>query len=1206
MSKIEYCNCCLGYIEEVALDKVQYNESLYGFSRQVSFRVVNSWRCEPLIECGSQTAGASSTILTDTAADFFRRNVVPGDIILNSTDCGALWDVTGVTSKTVLCVRLNTSGGGSDDFATSDVYVIRRKNAERIFIPNLTKIRMTNRITCIEVFNGIVMEIDPEGGQQARHLCVLASGFDIQLRDATPTTSNSTPAIRSTVIGNIFDDKTCEFQLVFPLVAGDERSPGIEPSPNGNTVNCDFAKSQRNALAALLDLGGAEFWTRTGLINQRSPATIANTADNCQTELVLRAEGSLATRFETDCQFCVGKITLELNRNACFVGNIYLRIEPEEPTISGIDPTPSGYLVTPNAESNLINAGSITLVACGSSCQDFTFDGPIPLAPCTGYWLVLSYQEKNNNFVACTTGINWRIDTCDAVACPPTSDRSTAIFASNVWCATTTSSFNFTIHRFSEGVWFYDFSAGTFIDRTAAIEACDCSSMPLMADAASSCDESDRLYVGVAGPIRGLQFCYCTASSAEYGTWTAKYHGGHRAKLYGTVTTACASGTCLTLTDSTKNFSKIGICVGDILYNITDNSVGIITAVAPGKVRTTMTIKDLFTNELSPQCGVSKTFVIGDEYAVLGWEKIICGCGDATSATTLTDATKCFPVLGVRVGDLVVNETDNLVSFITSYTATTVVVGCGAMSWVACDSYAIYSRWRTLELRDLNNTFITPPATVLPVIMEWTIPADWEPLRFTSNIAVDLGPEAQDPGTCAGGCVACSCHQRYFLVLQNSSIPATEASVDLMSALPGAGFGVRVSNHTRSTVICNFACAASNSCCATKMVDNSRNFFGDANTVGIYVCDIIDNSTDGSSGTITAIDTINTACSSANCRITATLSGGSDNSFDTCDKYVLRRNQYPLEYFRLGSRPLGGATRYGMTFICGGKGSCQMISMYSSDVSKSSRTATNRVSVTGQTICCGCAATIVTNVTENRRGQREFKRTVQKSIVDLSVDTLCEATDRGEAEISKFVDAQERVQAIVYGWPTITKLVDRKAWRLQGVCSEAVMDGRQNNDFDATGGSASTLIDTDINFFKWGVKKGDIVTRETDCAQMIVTAISTTTNKNDTLCGTCFSGTWVSGNDYKIERRDMLQVGCLVRVRISDGVPTARKNIDECYLVTHICYTEPSQEFNVRLQRNFSSSATGDFRDPGELSSFVTDQVKRLGQLARLASGIGI
>jgi len=130
---------------------------------------------------------------------------------------------------------------------------------------------------------------------------------------------------------------------------------------------------------------------------------------------------------------------------------------------------------------------------------------------------------------------------------------------------------------------------------------------------------------------------------------------------------------------------------------------------------------------------------------------------------------------------------------------------------------------------------------------------------------------------------------------------------------------------------------------------------------------------------------------------------------------------------------------------------------------------------------------------------------------------------------------------------------------------------------------------------------------------MVVDFLSTTTNLNDTINGTsalacfcCCNTTWAAGNDFKIEKRDMLQVGCLVRVRISDNVPQDRQNINECYLVTQIEYTEPCQQFNVRLQRNFSSTAVGDYRDDGEVFNFFGDHMRRLGQLLRCATGLSL
>jgi hypothetical protein len=1244
MSKVEYCNCSRGYIEEISIDRLQFKESLYGFTRKVIFRVDNAWRCEPVLETGTFTPCCSSTTqLTDACADFIRKAVIPGDIVENLTDaCNktctpALWDVTGITSRTVLCVRLNTGAPcGDDDWDTDDGYVVRRRNAERVFRPNLTKVRVTNRCTCIVVFEGTVQDIDPEG-DQARYLCVTAEGFDIQLRDAIPVTDTCC-AMRSVIIKNIFDDTTCENQLMFPLVSGDERSPGIEHSPNSRETAPDFGSSQRGALNHLLDFASAEFWTRTDIVNQRAPACITHNTLDCPAVWIelssgtccSMAEGNLATRFETDCQFCVATIELLLRRVCCvcslFAGSIYVRIEPEElttVTVCGVNaPVPSGYLVSPWAESNLIN---LTQVVCSCTCplgafQLFTFDAPVSLAPCTGYWIVLSYQENNNNFATGSRAIEWSRDTAAAAAC----DLSTATFScsTELWSAVPQDSFNFIVNRFSEAVWFYDRSALTWECYTVCIEADDASSMGLMTNKASCGQSADRLYLGFAGPIRGLNFCYCTESCAEYGTWEARYFGGHHAKIYGTVTADDCGTCCHALIDSTKDFRRVGIKTGDIVMNISDNSVGIITAVGAdpcgNRCKSTLTVQDLFTNELSTICppGSSKDFQIGDEYAVLGWQKIARGIHTTCACCTVLTDNVCgtpatFAECGVRVGDLVVNVNKDLVSFITAYTCTTITVGCGTMDWEPCDQYEVFSRWRSINIREFSNTFIAPPATLNNVQMAWTIPSDWDTLRFTGNTAVDLGPE-----TTASG-LACACHQRYWMVLQNTSIPTTEAQIDLMTALPGAGFGIKVSNRTRPTVICACPCAVSNLASCTTLRDISRNFTGlccagVTCTVGVLIGDIIDNeSACPTSGVVTAITSSGAACSEANDQLVVCT------PFACGDNYRIRRDQYPVEYFRLGTRPWKGATRYGMMLRDGTATSCQMASIRDAKVSKSSRAASNRVKVTGKELVLNCMCVneyfIRTSVVEDKRAQREFKRTVQKSIVDLAVTSCQEATDRGEAELSRFVDAQDRICARLYGWPTSSKVIVRKSWVQGGFDSAdqgARMDALVCGCFTVDATSTTQLEDNSLNFLKWDVRPGDLaINIDACCAEFVITGIVTSCggNKNDALTGSfvCSADTWTVGDRYKVLQRRMLEVGCLVRVRIADCVCTKRKDVDECYLVTNICYVEPTLAFNVRLQRNFSSSAVGDFRDDVDITGYISDQVKRVGQLAQSLTNFG-
>ena len=1249
ISRVEYCNCGRGYLEEIGVESLNFSESLFGFTRQIVVKVPNAIRDNALLECGTATSADASSpfCLTDTNACFLRRKARVGDKVINTGDLCTVWEVRTVTSRTVLGVNFVEDGPAfrgtpCRDWSIGDGYELRRRNVEKVYVPNLTRIRITNRCTEARIFEGKVLTTGSVGFFSSS-LEVVACSYDIQLRDAAPTSDavrcetvccvTTVSRIRSEVITNIFDDKTDVNNLVFPKVSGDNRSPGIEVSPNNQHVSPQYSRSNITALQSLLEMASGEQWTRVAITAQLSPATISYNSGACCTELGTGAEGNLATRFESNCQFCLACICLTLADTGTPTGNIYIRIETEEPTV-GNTVVPSGYLVTPWAESNLINIADIA--AC-PTCQKFTFDAPIPLAPCIGYWIVLSYQENNNTFTTCTTTVDWSRDNTLCVACATNAvvaDLSVAVFACNKWTPTTTATFRFIARRFSEAVWLWESSPiettagccirgtciGVWRDQTSDVEAEDANNSFLLANAAADSTEADRLYIGTAGPIRGLDFLYCTASNVEYGTWTVKYLGGHRAKVYGRVTTSNSGtcGICLLLIDARKDFTALGIHLCDIVYNISDNSLGVINRIANccNPCNTCqLRVTDLCSHQ-AVVCGEpSKTFVLGDEYAILGWELFLQGsycscCACATSCTVLDHDCATFGECGVRVGDILVNLASRKASFITDYSCERITTALAVMDWAVGDGYVIYSRWRDLAIREIDNTFITPAgACGDTVTFEWTMPADWVARTFLGITAQDNGPQAD-----GASCLNCGCQQRYWIVLQNDSIPSTAVNIDRIQVLPGAGFAVHVANEPRLTVICSYACAAHDGCInATALQDNSRDFFGDSNTVGIYACDTLLNEDDcgaatyGSTAVITDITSVNTAASQPHCTIVGTLANGTENDWDVGDQYVIKRCQYPLQYYRLGSRPFGGPTRYGLSLVSGAQRSCQIYPIFQSDVIQTSRQATNKVKVYGRNYGrCFPIEPTSGAILEDRRAQREYQRTVQNTIIDYNIKVESEADDAARTELACFVDAQERIHVELIGWPYSTKVMARKAWTLTGSALEARMEGEVYADFAHDGGNDdAALQDTSINFHKWGVKRGDLVVNITDGSEGPITAITTTTNANDTITATlagssnCPGNEWDCGDTYRILQRDMLEIGDIVRVRVGDDVGDnfLFENINEEYLITNICYTEPCKRFRARLSRNFSTASLGDMGTVEEIIQWISIFGKKVGNL---------
>lgn len=88
----------------------------------------------------------------------------------------------------------------------------------------------------------------------------------------------------------------------------------------------------------------------------------------------------------------------------------------------------------------------------------------------------------------------------------------------------------------------------------------------------------------------------------------------------------------------------------------------------------------------------------------------------------------------------------------------------------------------------------------------------------------------------------------------------------------------------------------------------------------------------------------------------------------------------------------------------------------------------------------------------------------------------------------------------------------------------------------ATGGSSTTCIDTGTDFVAKGIKIGSIITNTTSGGTGRITAISTTTNDNDTITFSVISGTptFSAGNGYSVPIGDIRNVGALDWINVKD------------------------------------------------------------------------
>jgi len=124
------------------------------------------------------------------------------------------------------------------------------------------------------------------------------------------------------------------------------------------------------------------------------------------------------------------------------------------------------------------------------------------------------------------------------------------------------------------------------------------------------------------------------------------------------------------LTDSSADFTQWGVAIGDVVWNITDGSYGLVTAFTA----TTLTIGGGLT------LGSENDFDTDDEYyvdiAAPVFATPFIGTAAATSGSglVLTDTNQDFDALGVQIGDILENVTDGSSGVIETVTSTQLTV----------------------------------------------------------------------------------------------------------------------------------------------------------------------------------------------------------------------------------------------------------------------------------------------------------------------------------------------------------------------------------------------------------------------------------------------------------------------------------------------------------------------------------------------------
>ena len=187
-----------------------------------------------------------------------------------------------------------------------------------------------------------------------------------------------------------------------------------------------------------------------------------------------------------------------------------------------------------------------------------------------------------------------------------------------------------------------------------------------------------------------------------------------------------------TLTDSTRDFSVWGVAIGDVVRNLTDGSVGTVTAVAA----TTLTIGG------GMSLGTGNDFDNNDEYYI--YPAALAGLGqlrgvatNANNNASLEDAANNFSELDISPGDIVDNLTDGSSGVVDTVSAneltfltlpnTLTLSGGAENDFDNGENYRIRSQHgqaaagtNSLTLEDANNNFVVMDVQASDLIINLT------------------------------------------------------------------------------------------------------------------------------------------------------------------------------------------------------------------------------------------------------------------------------------------------------------------------------------------------------------------------------------------------------------------------------------------------------------------------------------------------------
>lgn len=358
--------------------------------------------------------------------------------------------------------------------------------------------------------------------------------------------------------------------------------------------------------------------------------------------------------------------------------------------------------------------------------------------------------------------------------------------------------------------------------------------------------------------------------------------------------TATAGSAGLILRDSTKNFSKLGVRVGDILDNITGGSNGIIDDVSTIELR----VKAL--------TGGVNAFTVGDNYQI----RTSMGQATATNADglILEDSSVDFTVMGIQPGDLIRNITDDSYGRVINVAANNLTVSellFGTNNTFAQNDYYALPRFNSAtnvrqghlgfhETAEPFKTDLNFDWTITPNVADVTVVNSVVLQNYIQNY-VAAGSESFDDsvGTCiwsVSNFVDCFVSYKDFVSISGNLTSGNNTAIITDSSAQFNTDDVKrgdiAQNYDDEASQFSGTVDAANSGTATADIDANGLTLEDTNNnfinVNISVGSSIFNTTDNSSGTISSV--------SANQITVFSLSGGTDNTFETGDSYRVDGN----------------------------------------------------------------------------------------------------------------------------------------------------------------------------------------------------------------------------------------------------------------------------------------------------------------------------